>query len=47
MVGVWRRGQEKMLEVYRESMLSEFALKPDIHGHVGFVQLLGSQPQAR
>ncbi len=47
MVGVWRRGQEKMLEVYRQSMLSEFALKPDIHGHVGFVQLLGSQEQAR
>ena len=47
MVGVWRRGQEKMLEVYRESKLSELALKPDASGHVGFVQLLGPQAQAR
>jgi len=44
---VWRRGQEKMLEVYRESRLSELALKPDVNGQVGFVQLLGPQPQAR
>ena len=47
MVGVWRRGQEKMLEVYRQSMISEFALKPDVHGHVGFAQSLGPQEQAR
>jgi Rrf2 family protein len=47
MVGVWRRGQEKMLEVYRESKLSELALKPDGSGHVGFIQLLGPQPPSR
>jgi Rrf2 family protein len=47
MVGVWRQGQEKMLEVYRESRLSELALKPDASGQVGFVQLLGPQAQAR
>ena len=47
MVSVWRRGQEKMLEVYRESKLSELALKPDGNGHVGFIQLLGPQDQAR
>ncbi len=47
MVGVWRRGQEKMLEVYRQSKLSDLALKPDDHGQVGFVQLLGSQQHAR
>ncbi len=46
MVSVWRRGQEKMLEVYRESKLAELALKPDVNGQVGFVQLLSPpQPQ--
>ncbi len=43
MVGVWKRGQEKMLEVYREVKLSELALKPDDAGQVGFVQLLAPQ----
>ncbi len=47
MVDVWRRGQEKMLEVYRESKLSELALKPDVNGQVGFVQILGPEAQAR
>src|SRR5512146_2277550 len=40
MVGVWRKGQEKMLEVYRESKLADLALKPGSDGQVGFVQLL-------
>jgi len=45
MVGVWRRGQERMLEVYRSTMLAELALKPDPQGAVGFVQLLArSEP---
>jgi Rrf2 family protein len=47
MVDVWRRGQEKMLEVYRQSKLSDLALKPGADGQVGFVQLLGPQAQAR
>ena len=47
MVDVWRRGQEKMLEVYREAKLADLALKPDASGQVGFVQLLGPQVQPR
>jgi Rrf2 family protein len=47
MVGVWRRGQEKMLEVYREVKLAELALKPDQAGQVGFVQLLAPQQESR
>ncbi len=47
MVHVWRKGQERMLDVYRESKLSDLALKPDAQGQVGFVQLLGPEPQAR
>jgi Rrf2 family protein len=45
MVGVWRRGQDKMLDVYRESKLSDLALKPGSDGQVGFIQLLGPQQQ--
>ena len=47
MVSVWREGQEKMLDVYRQARLSDLALKPGADGQVGFVQLLGPQPQAR
>jgi Rrf2 family protein len=47
MVGVWRLGQEKMLEVYRSFKLADLALKPDGDGQVGFVQLLGPQQQVR
>jgi len=47
MVGVWRRGQEKMLEVYREAKLSEIAMKPDAQGQVGFVKLLAAQQTDR
>lgn len=43
MVDVWRRGQEKMLEVYRHTQLAALALKPDAQGQVGFVQLSGPQ----
>jgi Rrf2 family protein len=45
MVDVWRQGQEKMLEVYRQAKLADLALKPDAQGEVGFVQLLGPQAQ--
>jgi len=45
MVGVWRRGQERMLEVYRGTLLCDLALKPDAAGEVGFVQLLGRSEQ--
>ncbi len=47
MVHVWRKGQERMLDVYRESKLADLALKPDASGQVGFVQLLGPERQAR
>jgi len=46
MVGVWRLGQEKMLEVYREKKLVDLALKPDVDGQVGFIQLLGPQQKS-
>ena len=47
MVGVWRRGQERMLDVYREAKLADLALKPNDAGQVGFVQLLGPESQTR
>ncbi len=46
MVGVWRLGQEKMLEVYREKKLVDLALKPDVDGQVGFIQLIGPQQKS-
>jgi Rrf2 family protein len=39
MVSVWRAGQERMLDVYRQAKLSELTLKPDDPGQVGLVQL--------
>ena len=39
MVGVWREGQERMLEVYRAASLASLALKPDENGQIGLVQL--------
>ena len=45
MVDVWRTGQEKMLEVYRETKLASLALKPDAAGQVGFVQLAAAHEQ--
>src|SRR5918911_3338015 len=45
MVGVWKRGQEAMLDVYRQAKLSDLKLEPDADGHVGFVQLLPRQEQ--
>ncbi len=46
MSAVWREGQEKMLEVYRERKLSTLALRPDQNGEVGFVQLLARQERS-
>jgi Rrf2 family protein len=39
MVEVWRQGQERMLDVYRQSKLAELAFKPAGDGQVGLVQL--------
>jgi len=39
MVDIWRQGQERMLDVYRQSKLSELAFKSSIDGQVGLVQL--------
>jgi Rrf2 family protein len=47
MVGVWRRGQERMLDVYRESKLADLVLKPGSDGKVGFVPLLRPEEQQR
>ncbi len=44
MVSVWRLGQEKMLDVYRQAKLSDLAFKPADDGQVGLVQLR-LQPQ--
>jgi Rrf2 family protein len=48
MVGVWREGQERMLEVYRAAKLASLALKPDANGQIGLVQLgaAAQQPTA-
>jgi Rrf2 family protein len=39
MVSVWRQGQEQMLDVYRQSKLSDLAFKPAGDGTIGLVQL--------
>jgi Rrf2 family protein len=39
MVSVWRLGQERMLDVYRQSRLSELAFPPKGDGRVGLVNL--------
>jgi Rrf2 family protein len=44
MAGVWKEGQERMLEVYRAAKLASLAMKPDEHGQIGLVQL-GLQPE--
>jgi Rrf2 family protein len=47
MVGVWKRGQDAMLDVYRQAKLSDLKLEPDADGRVGFVHLLAPRDQAR
>ena len=44
MTAVWKLGQERMLDVYRQARLSDLAFKPADDGTVGLVQL---QLQAR
>ncbi len=39
MAPIWRIGQEKMLDVYRETKLSSLAVKPADNGKVGLVSL--------
>ena len=39
MVDVWRQGQERMLDVYRQSKLADLAFKSSANGQVGLVQL--------
>lgn len=45
MAGVWRRGQEKMLEVYRETRISQLTLKPCADGHIGFAHMPTKAPE--
>jgi Rrf2 family protein len=47
MVDVWRRGQERMLDVYRQSRLAELAFKATPDGNVGLVQLAVPQMSQR
>ena len=42
MVSVWRLGQERMLDVYRQAKLSELAFKTEPGGQVGLVQISGA-----
>ena len=48
MVSVWRLGQERMLDVYRQARLADLAFKPADDGRVGLVQLASplDQPAA-
>ncbi|MFO0581971.1 MAG: Rrf2 family transcriptional regulator [Anaeromyxobacter sp.] len=39
MVHVWRLGQDRMLDVYRQAKLAELAFKPGQGGNIGLVQL--------
>jgi Rrf2 family protein len=39
MVDVWREGQERMLDVYRQARLADLAFKASADGQVGLVQL--------
>ena len=39
MVDIWRQGQERMLDVYRQAKLAELAFKATPDGQVGLVQL--------
>jgi Rrf2 family protein len=39
MVSVWRLGQERMLDVYRQAKLVDLAFKPADDGQIGLVQL--------
>jgi len=47
MVQVWRQGQERMLDVYRQSKLSDLAFKPTSDGHIGLVQLTAAAAATR
>lgn len=44
MVSVWKEGQDKMLEVYRASRLSDLAMKPDAGGQIGLVKIGADAP---
>ncbi len=39
MMSVWKLGQERMLDVYRQARLSDLAFKPADDGTIGLVQL--------
>jgi Rrf2 family protein len=39
MTSVWRLGQERMLDVYRQARLADLAFKPAHDGSIGLVQL--------
>ncbi|HSN91641.1 MAG TPA: Rrf2 family transcriptional regulator [Anaeromyxobacteraceae bacterium] len=47
MASVWRLGQERMLDVYRQRRLADLAFKPDDDGQIGLVQLQLRDAQAR
>ena len=47
MVHVWRQGQDRMLDVYRQTKLSELAFKPTGDGNVGLVQLQAQTDRAQ
>ena len=47
MVHVWRQGQDRMLDVYRQAKLAELAFKPTGDGNVGLVQLQAQTDRAQ
>ncbi len=47
MMSVWKLGQEKMLDVYRQARLADVTFKPADDGSVGLVQLHQRQAEAR
>jgi Rrf2 family protein len=46
MADVWREGQEKMLDVYRQTKLASLTLQPNAQGQVGFIQLMPPDQKA-
>ena len=47
MVSVWKLGQERMLDVYRQARLSELTMKAAEEGSGGLVNLPGAEDAAR
>jgi Rrf2 family protein len=47
MVSIWKAGQDKMLDVYRQAKISDLAFKPADDGQIGLVQLSSASAPVR